>query len=140
MEDYTFLRLPSDKKIVAKLKKLVQNETDLDGPGKEEYFLCRQCLKIITSTKEMIEVSGSYHHTFANPEGIVFEIGCFRKASGCGYVGPATEEFSWFKGFRWKVAVCGHCLNHVGWLYVSSEEESFHGLILERLLRSVETG
>jgi len=129
-------RLPSEKGPLEKLKNLAIDEIALEKPGKENYLLCRQCLQIITSTSEMIEVSGFHQHTFANPEGIIFEIGCFRKAIGCWYIGPATEEFTWFKGFQWKVAVCSRCLIHLGWLYYGNE--SFHGLILDRLVRSAE--
>jgi len=132
-------RLPSDKESIEKLKNLVNDEADLEEPGSEGYFRCHQCHQIITSTADMIEVAGFHQHTFANPEGIMFEIGCFRKAVGCRHIGPATREFSWFKGFQWKVAVCSRCLIHLGWLYVSSGSESFHGLILDRLVRSAES-
>jgi hypothetical protein len=127
-------RLPAEKKPLEKLKNLVTDKVALEEPGSESYLLCQQCHQIITSASEMIEVSGFYQHTFANPEGILFEIGCFRKAIGCWYIGPATEEFTWFKGLQWKVAVCSRCLIHLGWLY--SGNESFHGLILDRLVRS----
>jgi hypothetical protein len=82
----------------------------------------------------MIEVEGSHQHTFANPEGILFQIGCFRSAAGCGHIRPATYEWSWFKGFRWSVALCTKCLTHLGWLYTSTAGESFYGLILSRLV------
>jgi hypothetical protein len=132
-------RLPAGKESLAKLKSLVTDES-LEEPGRESYLLCQQCHQIITSTSEMIEVAGCHQHTFANPEGILFEIGCFKKAWGCWSVGPATEEFTWFKGFQWKVAVCRRCLMHLGWFYVSSENESFHGLIIDRLMRATEDG
>jgi hypothetical protein len=131
-------RMPAGEKSLEKLKYLVTDGMALEKPGKESYLLCQQCRQIITSISEMIEVSGCHQHTFANPEGIIFEIGCFKKAWGCGYVGPATEEFTWFKGFHWKVAVCSHCLIYLGWLYIASGNESFHGLILDRLVRSPE--
>src|SRR4030043_289297 len=121
-------RLPSEKEPFEKLKNLVTDEIALEERGRESHLLCQQCHQIITSISEMIEVSGCHQHTFANPEGLLFEIGCFRKAIGCWYIGPATEEFTWFKGFQWKVAVCSRCLIHLGWLYYGNE--SFHGLIL----------
>ena len=127
-------RLPAEKEPLEKLKNLVSDKVALEEQGRENHLLCRQCQQIITSTSEMIEVSGFHQHTFANPEGILFEIGCFRKAKGCWYIGPATEEFTWFKGFQWKVAVCSRCLVHLGWFY--SGNESFHGLILDRLVLS----
>lgn len=128
-------RVPPGKGTYEKLKSLVKDEGDIEEK-EEDYLLCRQCLQFITSKADMIEVQRSHWHTFANPEGILFEIGCFRKAKGCWYVGPAIKEFSWFTGFSWRVAICSKCLTHLGWLYTSFDDESFHGLILDRLVSS----
>lgn len=133
-------RLPAEKEPLEKLKNLLTDEVALEEPSRESYLRCRRCHQIITSTSEMIEASGCHQHTFVNPEGLLFEIGCFRKAIGCWYIGPATEEFTWFKGFQWKVAVCSRCLIHLGWFYVSSDNESFHGLIIDRLRRAADDG
>ncbi|MBW2042202.1 MAG: hypothetical protein JRI76_09240 [Deltaproteobacteria bacterium] len=95
---------------------------------------CRACGRIITRTGHRTEVDGAHQHTFANPHGIVFQIGCFKDATGCALAGPATDDFTWFKGFAWRVAVCGSCLTHMGWMYVSSSGASFFGLILDRLV------
>jgi hypothetical protein len=38
------------------------------------------------------------------------------------------------------VAVCSRCLIHLGWFYVSSDNESFHGLIIDRLRRAADDG
>ena len=103
-------------------------------PDGTEYILCRQCHNIITTPSNRISVQGSHQHTFANPHGIVFEIGCFGAVTGCGYAGPASDEFTWFPGFSWRVAVCGRCLIHLGWLFTSKGFESFHGLILDHLI------
>jgi hypothetical protein len=95
---------------------------------------CRRCLKTITLPPERISVQGAHRHTFANPQGLVFEIGCFRSAAGCAGAGRTTDEFSWFPGFKWQIALCAGCLAHLGWRYVSPGGESFHGLILDRLM------
>ena len=110
-----------------------QAPEDQTADEDEELILCRQCGRPITRPAERIEVAGAHKHTFANPHGIVFEIGCFRAAFGCGYSGPTTDEFTWFSGYRWKVAVCGSCTSHLGWLFLSSSSDAFHGLILDRL-------
>jgi hypothetical protein len=104
----------------------------------EEFILCRQCHQVLTTPSERIAIQGSHQHTFANPHGIVFQIGCFRSVQGCGYVGPPTTEWSWFKGFSWRIVVCRMCLTHLGWFYASSGNGSFVGLILDRLLESKE--
>ena len=100
----------------------------------EKLILCRRCGHAVTHPDERTEKEGAYHHTFANPHGIVYDIGCFRRADGCGTTGPVTGEFTWFKGYHWKVAVCRACLVHIGWLFVSESGDRFHGLILDRLI------
>jgi hypothetical protein len=97
-------------------------------------LLCRDCLHPVTRPEERIEVDGSHRHTFANPHGIVFEIGCFRTAPGCGRVGPRSEEFAWFAGHSWQVGLCAACLVHLGWYFATPGGGNFYGLILERLV------
>ncbi len=103
----------------------------------EPRILCRECLHPITRDQERISVDGAHHHTFANPYGIVFEIDCFKHAPGCTPAGPASAEFSWFSGWTWRVALCTACLTHLGWMFQSPGGESFHGLIVDRLIEPV---
>ncbi len=112
----------------------VQNKPDEEPPGSEEFIRCRSCLRVVTHDSERVEIQGAHLHTFANPSGVVFEIGCFGAATGCAHAGPTTNEFSWFRGYRWKIAVCGGCLNHLGWRFSSGGGHVFHGLILNRLI------
>lgn len=113
---------------------LVEDETKEDTLEQEEYIRCRQCRNIIASPDDRITVQGAHRHTFANPHGMVFEIGCFKAVKGCGHAGSPSDEFSWFSGYSWRVAVCFMCLTHLGWLFTSDGKESFHGLILDRLI------
>ncbi len=129
-----FFRSPAEKQRDEMLDSFAEDETKDQASDKEEYIRCLQCNNVITSPSERIQVQGSHQHTFANPHGIVFEIGCFKSVKGCGHVGPPSSEFSWFKGFSWRVAVCIVCLTHLGWLFVSPDGDSFHGLILDRLI------
>jgi hypothetical protein len=114
-------------------------EQDTELPEEEAYIVCRQCRHAITRNEERFSIQGGHRHTFANPHGLVFEIGCFRRAVGCGYAGPASDEFTWFAGYRWRVCFCSGCLTHLGWLFTSSAD-AFHGLILERLLELDSSG
>jgi hypothetical protein len=109
-------------------------EAGQESPQEDPFILCRGCLHPVTRPAERIEVQGGHQHTFANPHGIVFDIGCFREAEGCGYVGPSSDEFTWFAGCRWRVCVCAACLTHLGWLFTCSSGGAFHGLILDRLI------
>lgn len=100
----------------------------------EAPIVCRQCRHPVTRPQDRMTMDGSHTHAFANPEGLVFEIGCFRQATGCRHAGPASPEFSWFPGYRWRIALCGGCLVQLGWRFESSLHQAFSGLILERLL------
>jgi len=97
-------------------------------------ILCRQCRQGVTDPEQRITAQGGHRHTFANPHGIVFEIGCFHEVRNCGVLGAPTAEFSWFSGFRWQIVICGTCLTHLGWLFSSDAPEHFFGLILDRLV------
>lgn len=110
-------------------------EEDEEKKEEEKPILCAQCNAIITRPTERIEVQAAHQHTFFNPYGIIFQIGCFRQAPGCRYLGPATEEFSWFPGYSWRIAICNSCLTHLGWLYTAPDKEGFHGLILDCLIQ-----
>jgi hypothetical protein len=67
---------------------------------------CRRCLAAVARPGDAIAVDGGHEHTFANPHGIVFTIGCFAEARGCGTAGGASPEFTWFRGFEWRVGIC----------------------------------
>ena len=113
---------------------LAEKEAPEPSPDEEEYILCRQCRQAITRPAERITVQGAHQHTFANPHGIVFEIGCFKTAQGCGYAGLPSTEFTWFSGYAWRVSFCTMCLTHLGWIFIADSGDSFHGFILDRLL------
>jgi hypothetical protein len=129
------LRVPSDKPGDIEGETIVVEEAAEDQlPEEEEYILCRQCRQALTRPVDRITVQGSHRHTFANPHGLVFEIGCFKNVRGCGYAGAATDEFTWFAGFSWRVCFCAMCLTHLGWIFSSRAGNIFHGLILDRLI------
>lgn len=100
----------------------------------DENLYCFICSQIITQTRNRISVEGVHKHTFTNPGGYLFEIGCFREAQGCEQTGEFTDFYSWFDGFAWRYAVCRSCRVHLGWVYRGSD--TFFGLVLNRLLSS----
>jgi hypothetical protein len=106
-----------------------------DGTPSEEnrWIVCRQCEQRLTRPSERIPVNGSHSHTFANPSGVVFEIGCFRMVSGLQFIGPPSYEFPWFAGHSWQIVICSACQTHLGWWFRGSETNQFFGLILDRL-------
>jgi hypothetical protein len=112
----------------------IEEKTSDQIPEDDEHILCVQCLNRITQPSQRIEVNGAHRHSFANPHGLVYDIGCFRSARGCECVGQMTAEFTWFTGYRWRVSVCGVCLIHLGWCFNASADHGFYGLILNRLI------
>jgi hypothetical protein len=104
----------------------------------ESHIICKNCGNIITTLESMISVNDRHKHTFSNPTGIVFAIGCFSTADGCIIVGEPTTDFTWFDSYRWSHAICSNCLFHMGWFY-DSGSESFFGLILNNLLETDRT-
>ena len=105
------------------------------GPerGPEEQLYCFACGSAITAARERIAVGGGHDHTFTNPAGHVFRVGCFRRAPGCAQAGELTGEYSWFAGYAWRYALCAGCRVHLGWVY-QGPQPGFFGLILDRLL------
>lgn len=101
-----------------------------------EPYRCARCGEPITTKRERITVDGAHEHTFVNPAGIVYRIGCFRTAVGCECSTERTAEYAWFAGFAWALARCRRCALHLGWSFTSipDERESFFGLVLERLV------
>ena len=129
-----FFRVPADRPGEEGDPTILEKEAGERLPEEEEYILCRQCRQAITKPAERTAMQGSHRHTFANPHGVVFEIGCFRSAKGCGYAGAASDEFSWFAGYSWRVCFCSMCLTHLGWVFIQKGGDIFHGLILDRLI------
>lgn len=99
---------------------------------RKEPIRCAACREPVTEERYRIAVQDSHVHVFTNPYGIVFEIGCFEMAPGCRLVGLPSDEFTWFVGFTWQIAVCCGCESHLGWRF-ASDTQVFWALVLDRL-------
>lgn len=108
--------------------------TDSIPSEEERWIVCRQCQQRLTRPSERIQINGLHSHTFANPSGVVFEIGCFRMVSGLHFIGPPSYEFPWFAGHSWQIVICGTCQIHLGWWFQGPAASQFFGLIMERLI------
>ncbi len=106
-------------------------DQDESESGQQKALLCTVCQAPITTSKERLEKKGKHLHTFFNPAGIVYEIGCFRRAPGCLVYGVPSSEFAWFSGYSWQVVYCRRCHQHLGWKFIADEE--FFGLIVSKL-------
>lgn len=98
----------------------------------ERVFVCVACEQMVARRRDRIEIGGRHEHTFLNPAGIVYRIGCFARAPGAAGIGALSHEHTWFSGFVWQVAVCHGCAEHLGWAF-TSEGSRFFGLIVDRL-------
>ena len=127
-------RVPKDQPDTEGETTILEKEAEEQSPEEEKYILCRQCRQAITRPDDRISIQGSHRHTFANPHGIVFDIGCFENVKGCGYAGAASDEFTWFAGYSWRVCYCVMCLTHLGWIFSARGGHIFHGLILDKLI------
>jgi hypothetical protein len=94
---------------------------------------CAFCRRPITTAAAAIEVGGAHAHSFTNPDGISFRVGCFSDAAGLLKHGPSTLDWTWFEGYSWQVEICAGCREQLGWLY-RSRDQLFHGLILDNLV------
>jgi len=77
-------------------------------------------------------MAGEHAHTFTNPHGLRFRIGCFADVTGCLVEGEPTTYWTWFPGYAWQMENCGSCRTHLGWRF-RAPQHLFHGLILDRL-------
>ncbi len=108
--------------------------TDDDIAYSGVVFRCRICKNPIATEAHILSVNGAHKHTFANPHGKVFEIGCFSAAPGCRTVGQPSRECTWFAGCSWSYSLCSKCRNHIGWKYQSDISGIFWGLVLVELI------
>lgn len=125
---YLLRELPAGRRA----QKTVAGEQEEQWGQDDPALCCRICGHRITSDHERIAVNGSHTHTFFNPVGLVFELGCFRRAPGCLVSSEASEQFTWFAGYSWRPAFCGRCAAHLGWRF-EKEEQAFFCLILTNL-------
>jgi len=125
-----------DEERIARLREELETTTEeADEPDEEKKIRCRACRHLITTTDHVFSIDGGHRHTFANPAGIVFEIGCFSAADGCANRGAPTSEFSWFSGYSWRFSLCSRCRGHMGWFYAGEGKPGFYGLILAHLIQ-----
>ena len=100
--------------------------------GRGQKIRCRSCEYIVTDHTQRIAIENNHSHYRINPSGVEFHFQCFSSAPGCGIIGPATSEHTWFAGYHWQIAICQGCGEHLGWYFRG--ESSFFGLITIRLI------
>ena len=120
------------------------NVSDFDGDSavqddvaqKEESdkaLICVACSHVVTHERFKVSRGGAHQHSFTNPTGYVYQIGCFESAPGAMPLGEYTGEFTWFKDYAWCYADCGRCHNHLGWHFSGTRGSDFFGLRLDQI-------
>jgi hypothetical protein len=99
--------------------------------SKEVDYLCRRCGRLVSKARWRIAMNGDHEHVVFNPAGVVFRVLCFQEALSAEAVGEASDQFTWFRGFAWRIAVCRSCGGHLGWRYEG--DGVFFGLIADSL-------
>ncbi len=97
---------------------------------------CIACRSAVTARSEAVRIAGAHTHEFSNPAGERFRIGCFSSAPGALAHGEASDYWSWFDGYRWRVAACRACGLQLGWHFGNSGGHGFFGLILAALVEN----
>ncbi len=116
------------------LSRLLDATDAATKPKKSWRLRCSDCRHEITSIDAKSSALGAHEHRCTNPHGITYHIGCFSEAPGCVEIGDTTEDFSWFPGYRWRIALCANCQTHLGWGFRARSGDRFFGLILDRLI------
>lgn len=104
------------------------------APAREKReIVCATCAHTITTVEARISVLDGHEHRFMNPAGLLFHIGCFAEAPGCLVIGPPSDEYPWFPGHSWRLALCAACAQHLGWHFQPRGGSGFFGLCLDRV-------
>jgi len=102
----------------------------------ERWLCCKNCGTSIALVSAILP-EGEMPLVFANPHGVVFELVLLGHAQALRLIGSRTEEFSWFQGYAWRVALCGGCGIHLGWRFEAVRGGSpalFFGLLRSGLV------
>lgn len=99
------------------------------------WVACAACRGFVAEGRARFSVGGAHSHSFINPAGLIFRVSCFDAAPGVVSVGEASDDFTWFAGFAWRVALCRACGEHLGWSY-HRLAAAFVALIDDRIIEA----
>ncbi|MBI5165051.1 MAG: hypothetical protein HY985_14260 [Magnetospirillum sp.] len=105
-------------------------DSSLAEKGDSVAYYCIRCGQFVTRTSWALRMGGDHEHVLFNPAGVIFRVACFADAPGVVAVGSASGQFTWFRGYLWRVALCRGCDTHLGWMYEGTGAPAvFFGLI-----------
>lgn len=117
--------------VVAEPEAVPRAQAGLGGSAGD--WLCAWCHNRVANEGDRFAYNGKDEFTFANPEGIRFDILTFSRTLGCRETGVPTLEHTWFEGHAWSFCHCDRCGRHLGWYYAG--QHHFAGLIKTRIVR-----
>lgn len=128
-----------DEATRAKLGRSPEHDDAASAANERSRYLCRSCRSPISDAAAAFSPSGGPAvQLFTNPGGLVCQVLTLSRASGLVFVGPATTEYTWFAGYAWRVALCAHCMRHLGWRYeavaAGASPLDFFGLLVTAII------
>ncbi|GBP92305.1 Protein cereblon [Eumeta japonica] len=87
--------------------------------GKQRRVVCcAACGTLVARLEHSFAMSSDgLHATFCNVGGHLHDVMTVSEATNLVLTGGRSEEFSWFPGYAWSIAVCAVCAAHIGWRF-----------------------
>ena len=108
------------------------------GGNGAKVYQCIGCGGLITYSDRLLDVNDSNRHLFVNPSGVECDFHTFTDCPGAVALGVATEDHTWFPGYRWRMAFCHLCGQHLGWHYDGvtrlERPREFWGILVKHLV------
>jgi len=115
------------------------NISSLKGIGGNgaKVYQCIRCSGFLSYSDQLVRIETRNRHFFVNPAGVECDFYTFSECPGAVAHGGATEADTWFPGYRWRMAFCRYCGQHLGWRYeamsIFERPRKFWGILVSHL-------
>lgn len=104
----------------------------------ERPIRCAKCQQEIAKKSAIFCMRAPYEvQAFVNPHGYTFEVLTVKSATHVVWDTRVSTDFSWFKGYAWRLLFCERCLAHLGWRFEGAgegdEPNEFFGLVVRAI-------
>lgn len=90
-----------------------------------KHFVCVNCENKICCKEDVFAMSRSGPQcSFVNPGGYIHDTLTVRTTCGLFQDSDWVDEFTWFPGYKWRIAHCTNCSHHIGWCYKHIDSET----------------
>ena len=108
------------------------------GGNGAKVYQCFGCRGLVTYSDRLIRVNTSDRHLFVNPASVECDFRTFSDCPGALAHGGAIAAHTWFPGYRWRMAFCRQCGQHLGWHYEAvstfDRPREFWGILVSHLV------